>query len=136
MLRLHCLVLFTPLLAIGQGLDGVVVDPSGRGIGGALVIASGVGLDRSDTTKPDGSFHLKSAGGFVSVRHMAYVPVVVRAAELSAPARIQLAIAGEPVALPHRVQEIHQERKMQTLMLARLGLRRGRPIWLPSCCRR
>ena len=97
MLRSRCLALLMPLLAIGQGLDGVVVDPSGRGIGGALVIASGVGTERSDTTKPDGSFHLKAAGAFVSVRHMAYVPVVVRAAELSAPVRIQLAIAGEPM---------------------------------------
>ncbi|HEV8147308.1 MAG TPA: carboxypeptidase-like regulatory domain-containing protein [Bryobacteraceae bacterium] len=97
MLLLRCFALLMPVLAIGQGLDGVVVDASGRGIGGALVIASGVGTERSDITKPDGSFHLKAAGAFMSVRHMAFVPVVVRAAELSAPVRIQLAFAGEPM---------------------------------------
>src|SRR5258706_7165646 len=101
MLGLCCLALLIPLLAIGQGLDGVIVDASGRGIGGALVIASGVSLDRSDTTKPDGSFHLKASGAFLSVRHAAYVPIVVRAAGLSAPVRIQLAFASEAMlALP------------------------------------
>ena len=42
---------------------------------------------------------------------------------------------AEPAALLPRVQEFDQERKMQTPTPARLGVRRGRPISRPSCCR-
>src|SRR5258708_1818568 len=91
------LVLLTPMLGIAQsGLDGVVVDGRGRGIEGAVVIASGAGPDRADTTKADGVFHLTSAGAFVSVRHAAFEPRIVRIAELPASHRIQLAFATEP----------------------------------------
>src|SRR5258706_10933481 len=94
-MRAWCVLgLVATLAAIAQsGLDGVVVDGAGRGIGDALVITSGAGLERSDTTKPDGTFHLKSAGAFVSVRHPAFAPRIVRIAELPAAHRIQLAFA-------------------------------------------
>jgi hypothetical protein len=89
--------LLTPMLGIAQsGLDGVVVDGLGRGIAGALVITSGTGPDRLDTTKADGSFHLKSAGAFLSVAHAAFQPRMLRMVELAASHRVQLAYATEP----------------------------------------
>src|SRR5918999_1730227 len=87
-----------PLRMIAQQrhemLCGVIVDENGSGIEGAQVVASGAGFNGWATTKPDGTFCLKSAGAFISVRHAAFSPLLERISSLTAPIRLRLAAAN------------------------------------------
>src|SRR5437879_4199811 len=89
-LLLLCYLLSMASMAQGRELNGFVLDESGDAIEGALVIASGVSFNGWATSGKDGSFHVKKAGVFVSIRHKSYKPRLIAAAELRDPILIQL----------------------------------------------
>ena len=81
---------------VGVGeLNGRVIDQAGAGIADATIVASGVGFNGWASTGPDGSFHVKAAGEFISIRHAGLKARLLRRAELAEPILIALEPAGE-----------------------------------------
>jgi hypothetical protein len=78
-------------------LNGRVIDQTGAGIADATVVASGAGFNGWASTGQDGSFHLKAAGLFVSVRHAGLEARLLRTSELTQSVPITLKAAGESV---------------------------------------
>jgi hypothetical protein len=76
--------------SIRSEVNGRVIDEDGSGISGALVVASGAGFYGWANTDADGSFHLKAAGAFISVRHQLFKAQLIRLSELPEPVRISL----------------------------------------------
>jgi hypothetical protein len=74
----------------GGRLCGTVLDQNDGGLAGAIIIASGVGLQGWATSNADGTFCLRAAGAFVSVRHAGYNPVLLPISGLGPEARIRL----------------------------------------------
>jgi hypothetical protein len=108
------LLYLAPLQAqhVRQGVDGQVVDERGSGVEGALIVASGAGFTGWATTKADGSFNLRGAGAFISVRRLGFKPRLIATSDLIEPVRIQLDRVDNTVwsvpscaALPNRGRE-------------------------------
>ena len=78
-------------------MNGRVTDQTGAGIADATVVASGAGFNGWASTGPDGSFHLKAAGLFVSVRRAGMKARLLRTSELTEPVLIALDAAGDSV---------------------------------------
>jgi len=86
---------FAQAQTVWSDIDGHVIDESGAGIADALIVASGAGFNGWASTDKNGSFHLKAAGHFISVRHARWKAVLLRTADLAQPVRITLVRAGE-----------------------------------------
>jgi hypothetical protein len=91
-----CLLLH---IAAAEPVEGHLVDANGRGVPGALVIASGVGMAGWASSDAIGWFRTKDAGAFLSVRHAAYQPVILKLADLAQPVRIEL----KPITSSRRI---------------------------------
>lgn len=85
---------------IDRPLSGLVVDEGGMGVGNALVVASGAGFNGWATTDETGSFHVRAAGAFVSVRHVGFKPQLLSVAALVEPVRIRLEKAESAKEMP------------------------------------
>src|SRR5579863_6357767 len=77
--------------------DGWVVDRTGAGVADAMIVASGAGFQGWASTDPDGSFHLRAAGGFISFRHAGLTARLLRTSELIEPILIELEDADDSV---------------------------------------
>jgi hypothetical protein len=84
-----------------KDLKGYVVDEHGNGIESALIVASGAGFNGWATTETDGSFQLRGAGAFVSVRHPHFKARLVATSDLIPPIRIQLSGADDRPGTSH-----------------------------------
>lgn len=97
-------LLALPVFAAAQPavreLRGRVIDEAGRGLAGATVVASGTGFNGWAGTGSDGSFHVKAAGLFVSVRHAGRKALLLKTSELTEPVLIKMEPAGELKQLP------------------------------------
>ena len=83
-----------PLLLSAQSGDqlcGRVVDEHGIGLDGALVVASGAGFLGWAESGPGGSFCLKRAGSFISVRHSGFNPILATSSQVRSQGLVQLA---------------------------------------------
>ncbi|HLK21190.1 MAG TPA: hypothetical protein VKT81_19700 [Bryobacteraceae bacterium] len=80
---------------VWRDIDGRVVDDTGVGVADAMVVASGSGFRGWAAVKEDGSFHLRTAGLFLSIRHSGSKAVLLRTADLTQPVRIILDQASE-----------------------------------------
>ncbi len=96
-IALATLSVFAQVRVGTRELNGRVVDQTGAGIADATVVASGVGFNGWASTGPDGSFHLKAAGGFISIRHSGLKARLLKTSELTEPALIGLEAADESV---------------------------------------
>jgi len=76
-------------------VNGRVIDQTSVGVANATLVASGVGFNGWASTGPDGSFHLKAAGIFISVRHPGKKAQLLRTSDLIDPVQIELEEAGE-----------------------------------------
>ena len=87
----HCIIALGFLAALGvcfpsdsaDQVCGRVVDEHGDGISAALVVSSGGGLQGWIETGSDGSFCVKYAGAFISVRHRGFSPALLPTSEVS-----------------------------------------------------
>jgi hypothetical protein len=79
---------------IPREIHGRIIDRTGAGVANATLVASGAGFNGWVSSGPDGSFHLKAAGLFISVRHPGMKARLIRTSELSEPVQIQLEEAG------------------------------------------
>ena len=78
-------------------LNGRVIDQTGAGVADAAIVASNAGFYGWASTGPDGSFHLKAAGGFISFRKAGLKARLLRTSELTEPALISLEPADASV---------------------------------------
>lgn len=81
-------------------------DKDSVGVAGALVVASGVGFLGWAETDSNGSFCLKRAGAFISVRHRGFDPVLVRSSDVRNEGQIRLAKADSAVKSVPRCQSL------------------------------
>ena len=104
----HCIIALGFLAALGvcfpsdsaDQVCGRVVDEHGDGISAALVVSSGGGLQGWIETGSDGSFCVKYAGAFISVRHRGFSPALLPTSEVRQSSRIQLAKGAAVKILP------------------------------------
>jgi len=96
-IALAALSVFAQVRVGTRELDGRVIDQTGAGIADATIVASGAGFNGWASTGLDGSFHLKAAGSFISVRHAGLKARLLRTSELTEPVLIGLEAAGESV---------------------------------------
>ena len=94
---LTTLLVFAQVRVGARELNGRVIDGTGAGIADATIVASGAGFNGWASTGPDGSFHLKAAGSFISVRHSGLKAQLLRTSELIEPVLIRLEAADESV---------------------------------------
>ena len=87
-IALATLSIFAQVRVGTRELNGRVIDEAGAGIADATVVASGAGFNGWASTGPDGLFHLKAAGGFISVRHSGLKARLLRTSELVEPVLI------------------------------------------------
>jgi hypothetical protein len=85
---LSVLQVFAQIQTGSRELNGLVVDENGAAVAGALVVASGSGFMGWTSTSAEGSFHVRAAGAFVSVRHVGLKARLMKISELSEPVRI------------------------------------------------
>ncbi len=94
-ISLSVLSVFAQVRIGTRELNGRVIDQNGAGIADVTVVASGVGFNGWASTGPDGSFHLKAAGLFISVRHAGLKARLRRTSELAEPVLIGMEAAGD-----------------------------------------
>lgn len=87
-------------MAAAEPVEGQLVDSNGRGISGALVITSGVGMSGWASSDSNGVFQTKDGGAFLSVRHSKYQPVIVGLEGMTRPLRIELKPAVSSRRIP------------------------------------
>ena len=86
---------FSQVRASTPELNGRIVDQTGAGIANATIVASGVGFNGWALTDSNGSFHLRAAGRFISVRDPGLKAQLLRISELPEPVVIPMETAGE-----------------------------------------